>query len=64
MLTSSNFMRQQAMQSKMLYGRPIPVGRAVQGIADRAAAQHLTTRRHTESKEADEYTSTSHNARL
>ena len=36
MLTSSNFMRQQAMQSKMLYGRPIPVGRAVQGIADRA----------------------------
>lgn len=28
-------MRQQAMQSKMLYGRPIPVGRAVQGIADR-----------------------------
>lgn len=29
-------MRQQAMQSKMLYGRPIPVGRAVQGIADRA----------------------------
>jgi hypothetical protein len=23
------------MQSKMLYGRPIPVGRAVQGIADR-----------------------------
>lgn len=32
----SNFMRQQAMQSKMSYGRPIPVGRAVQGIADRA----------------------------
>lgn len=24
------------MQSKMLYGRPIPVARAVQGIADRA----------------------------
>ena len=35
-LTHSNFMRQQAMQSKMLYGRPIPVARAVQGIADRA----------------------------
>lgn len=31
----SNFMRQQAMSSRMLYGRPIPVGRAVQGIADR-----------------------------
>jgi len=32
----SNFMRQKAMSSRMLYGRPIPVGRAVQGIADRA----------------------------
>ncbi|ORX33383.1 putative proteasome subunit alpha type 1 [Kockovaella imperatae] len=32
----SNFMRQQAMQSRMLYGRPIPVGRAVQGISGRA----------------------------
>ena len=34
-LRASNFMRQQAMQSTMLYGRPIPVGRAVEGIADR-----------------------------
>jgi hypothetical protein len=34
-LTSSNFMRQQAMGSKMLYGRPIPVARIVQGISDR-----------------------------
>lgn len=32
----SNFMRQQAMGSKMLYGRPIPVARIVQGISDRA----------------------------
>jgi hypothetical protein len=30
-----NFMRQQAMGSKMLYGRPIPVARIVQGISDR-----------------------------
>ena len=28
-------MRQQAISERMLYGRPIPVGRAVQGIADR-----------------------------
>lgn len=32
--TSSNFMRQQAMSSRMLYGRPIPVARIMQGIAD------------------------------
>lgn len=32
----SNFMRQKAMQSRMLYARPIPVGRIVQSIADRA----------------------------
>jgi 20S proteasome subunit alpha 6 len=32
----SNFMRQQAMQSRMLYARPIPIGRIVQSIADRA----------------------------
>ena len=32
---NSNFMRQQAMGSKMLYGRPIPVARIVQGISDR-----------------------------
>ncbi|KAK4686409.1 20S proteasome subunit alpha 6, partial [Tremellales sp. Uapishka_1] len=32
----SNFMRQQAMSSRMLYGRPIPVGRIVQSIADKA----------------------------
>jgi 20S proteasome subunit alpha 6 len=29
-------MRQKAMQSRMLYARPIPVGRIVQSIADRA----------------------------
>lgn len=27
-------MRQQALQSRMLYGRPIPVARLVQTIAD------------------------------
>lgn len=27
-------MRQQAMQSRMLYGRPVPVARIVQTIAD------------------------------
>lgn len=27
-------MRQQAMSEKMLYGRPIPVARIVQGISD------------------------------
>lgn len=32
----SNHMRQQAMQERMLYGRPIPVARIVQSIADRA----------------------------
>ncbi|RSH81813.1 uncharacterized protein EHS24_008005 [Apiotrichum porosum] len=32
----SNSMRQQAMQSRMLYGRPIPVARIVQTIADKA----------------------------
>ncbi|KAL7424316.1 Proteasome subunit alpha type-6 [Cryptotrichosporon argae] len=32
----SNSMRQQAMSSRMLYGRPIPVARLVQGIADKA----------------------------
>jgi 20S proteasome subunit alpha 6 len=31
-------MRQQAMGSKMLYGRPIPVARIVQGISDRESA--------------------------
>lgn len=34
-LVGSNFMRQLAMQSRMLYARPIPVGRIVQSIADR-----------------------------
>lgn len=29
-------MRQKAMQSRMLYARPIPIGRIVQSIADRA----------------------------
>ncbi|KAK8869518.1 hypothetical protein IAR55_000084 [Kwoniella newhampshirensis] len=32
----SNFMRQQAMRSRMTYGRAIPVARIVQSIADRA----------------------------
>ncbi|WVQ69728.1 uncharacterized protein L199_007948 [Kwoniella botswanensis] len=32
----SNFMRQQAMRSRMTFGRAIPVGRIVQSIADRA----------------------------
>jgi len=32
----SNFMRNQAMASRMLYGRPLPVGRVVGGIADKA----------------------------
>ncbi|WVQ78608.1 hypothetical protein IAT38_000694 [Cryptococcus sp. DSM 104549] len=32
----SNFMRQKAMQSRMTYGRAIPVARIVQSIADRA----------------------------
>ncbi|GFZ45903.1 proteasome endopeptidase complex [Saitozyma sp. JCM 24511] len=32
----SNSMRQQAMSEKMLYGRPIPVARIVQGISDKA----------------------------
>lgn len=31
----SNFMRQQAMSERMLYGRPIPVKRVVGSIADR-----------------------------
>lgn len=33
-------MRQLAMQSRMLYARPIPVGRIVQSIADRKALLH------------------------
>jgi len=32
----SNFMRQQAMTERMLYARPIPVGRVVGSIADRS----------------------------
>jgi len=32
----SNFMRQQAMSSKMLYNRPVPVNRLVSAIADKA----------------------------
>lgn len=32
----SNFMRQQAMSSKMIYNRPIPVARVVNSIADKA----------------------------
>lgn len=30
----SDFMRQQAMSSKMIYARPIPVNRAVNAISD------------------------------
>lgn len=33
----SNFMRQQAMSSRMLYARPIPVSRVVSSIADSAS---------------------------
>ena len=33
-------MRQQAMSSRMLYGRPIPVARIMQGIADRELRQY------------------------
>jgi len=32
----SDFMRQQAMSSKMTYARPIPIGRAVNAISDKA----------------------------
>jgi hypothetical protein len=32
--THSDFMRQQAMSSKMIYARPIPVNRAVNAISD------------------------------
>ncbi|KAF8312852.1 N-terminal nucleophile aminohydrolase [Clavulina sp. PMI_390] len=34
--TLSNFMRQQAMGSRMLFGRPIPVGQLVGAVADKA----------------------------
>lgn len=32
----SDFMRQQALSSKMMYARPIPVNRAVNAISDKA----------------------------
>lgn len=33
-VVSSNFMRQQAMSSRMVFNRPIPVNRLVSSIAD------------------------------
>ena len=33
-LYASNFMRQQAMASKMVFNRPVPVNRLVSAIAD------------------------------
>lgn len=33
----SNFMRQQAMASKMVFNRPVPVNRLVSAIADSAS---------------------------
>lgn len=35
----SNFMRTQAMSSRMLYNRPLPVARIVNAIADSALAR-------------------------
>lgn len=32
----SNYLRTEAMRSKMVYGRPLPVGRAVSSIGDKA----------------------------
>ena len=39
----SNFMRQQAMASKMVYNRPVPVNRLVSTIADSASLPLLST---------------------
>ncbi|ORX73259.1 N-terminal nucleophile aminohydrolase [Linderina pennispora] len=37
----SNYLRTEAMRSKMVYGRPLPVGRAVNMIGDRAQINTL-----------------------
>jgi hypothetical protein len=39
---SSNFMRQQAMASKMVFNRPVPVNRLVSTIADSASFPSLS----------------------
>jgi hypothetical protein len=38
----SNFMRQQAMGSKMVFNRPVPVNRLVSTIADSASFPSLS----------------------
>lgn len=38
----SNFMRQQAMASKMVFNRPVPVNRLVSAIADSASTLYLS----------------------
>ena len=38
----SNFMRQQAMASKMVFNRPVPVNRLVSTIADSASFPSLS----------------------
>ncbi len=40
--TCSNFMRQQAMASKMVFNRPVPVNRLVSTIADSASFPSLS----------------------
>jgi hypothetical protein len=40
-------MRQQAMSEKMLYGRPIPVARIVQGISDSKSRLFTSSYPHT-----------------
>jgi 20S proteasome subunit alpha 6 len=40
LLPNSNFMRQQAMSSKMVFNRPVPVNRLVSAIADSAYHSH------------------------
>jgi 20S proteasome subunit alpha 6 len=39
-LEYSNFMRQQAMSSKMVFNRPVPVNRLVSAIADSLCPSH------------------------
>ena len=41
-LLHSNFMRQQAMSSKMVFNRPVPVNRLVSAIADSSSSFPLT----------------------
>ena len=44
MRACSNFMRQQAMASKMVFNRPVPVNRLVSTIADSASFLPLSLR--------------------